>query len=63
MAPFLPVGEYGPYPENLRTDFEGVVWRFRNAAKWRELPGGSGTGPVFTAGSGSGGMPGCSPRC
>jgi transposase len=38
ISPFLPVGEYGPYPENLRAHFEGVVWRFRNGAKWRELP-------------------------
>lgn len=38
VAPFLPVGEFGPYPENLRAHFEGVVWRFRNGAKWREVP-------------------------
>ncbi|WP_079038390.1 IS5 family transposase [Streptomyces sp. NBRC 110028] len=38
ISAFLPVGEYGPYPENLRAHFEGVVWRFRNGAKWRELP-------------------------
>jgi len=23
ISPFLPVGEYGPYPENLRAHFEG----------------------------------------
>lgn len=34
----MPVGEYGPYPENLRNQFEGVIWRFRNGAKWREMP-------------------------
>ena len=38
IASFLPVGEFGPYPENLRAHFEGVVWRFRNGAKWREIP-------------------------
>ncbi|MFE3826806.1 transposase [Streptomyces sp. NPDC059092] len=37
ISPFLPVGEYGPYPENLRAHFEGVVWRFRNVAKWWDL--------------------------
>jgi hypothetical protein len=25
IAPFLPIGEFGPYPENLRAQFEGVV--------------------------------------
>ncbi|CAO0837955.1 hypothetical protein GCM10010298_76430 [Streptomyces microflavus] len=38
IEPFLPIGEYGPYPSHLREQFEGVVWRFRNGAKWRELP-------------------------
>lgn len=28
----------GPYPERLREQFEGVVWRFRSSAQWREMP-------------------------
>jgi hypothetical protein len=27
IEPFLPIGEYGPYPERLREQFEGVIWR------------------------------------
>ena len=38
IAPFLPIGEYGPYPERLRDQFEGVIWRFRTGAQWREMP-------------------------
>lgn len=25
IEPFLPIGEYGPYPERLREQFEGVI--------------------------------------
>lgn len=39
IEPFLPIGEYGPYPERLRDQFEGVIWRFRTGAQWREMPG------------------------
>ena len=35
IEPYLPIGEYGPYPERLRQ--EGVVWRFRTGGQWREV--------------------------
>lgn len=38
IEPYLPIGEYGPYPERLREQFEGVVWRFRSSGQWREMP-------------------------
>jgi transposase len=38
IEPYLPVGEYGPYPERLRQQFEGVIWRFKTGAPWREMP-------------------------
>lgn len=38
MEPYLPIGEYGPYPARLREQFEGVIWRFRAGAQWREVP-------------------------
>lgn len=38
IEPYLPVGERGPYPERLRQQFEGVIWRFRAGAQWREVP-------------------------
>jgi transposase len=38
IRPYLPIGEYGPYPERLRQQFEGVIWRFRTGAQWREMP-------------------------
>ncbi len=38
IEPYLPIGEYGPYPERLREQFEGVIWRFRSSAQWREMP-------------------------
>lgn len=34
---FLPIGEYGPYPQRLRDQFEGVTWRFRSTSQWREM--------------------------
>ncbi|MBD0695858.1 transposase [Streptomyces sp. CBMA123] len=39
IEPYLPVGAFGPYPERLRLQFEGVVWRFKTGAQWREMPG------------------------
>lgn len=27
IGPYLPIGEYGPYPGRLRQQFEGVIWR------------------------------------
>jgi transposase len=38
IGPFLPVGRFGPYPERLRDQFEGVIWRFRTGSQWREMP-------------------------
>ncbi|WP_406841626.1 IS5 family transposase (plasmid) [Streptomyces sp. AHU1] len=38
IGPFLPVGRFGPYPERLREQFEGVIWRFRTGSQWRETP-------------------------
>jgi transposase len=38
IEPYLPIGGYGPYPERLRDQFEGVIWRFRSGAQWREMP-------------------------
>ena len=38
IEPYLPIGEYGPYPERLRLQFEGVIWRFRTGGQWREMP-------------------------
>ncbi|GAA4833204.1 hypothetical protein GCM10023235_77200 [Kitasatospora terrestris] len=38
IEPYLPIGEYGPYPERLRRQFEGVIWRFRTGGQWREVP-------------------------
>ena len=38
VAPYLPIGEYGPYPARLRKQFEGVIWKFRSGAQWREMP-------------------------
>lgn len=37
-GPDLPIGRYGPYPERLREQFEGVIWRFRSSGQWREMP-------------------------
>ncbi len=31
-------GAYGPFPHRLRHHFEGVIWRFRSGAQWREVP-------------------------
>lgn len=38
IEPYLPIGRYGPYPEQLREQFEGVIWRFRSSGQWREMP-------------------------
>jgi transposase len=39
IEPYLPIGEYGPYPQRLRQQFEGVIWRFKTGGQWREMPG------------------------
>jgi transposase len=38
IEPFLPIGRYGPYPQRLREQFEGVLWKFRSGGQWREMP-------------------------
>ncbi|MET8221305.1 transposase, partial [Streptomyces hirsutus] len=38
IEPYLPIGRFGPYPERLREQFEGVIWRFRSSGQWREMP-------------------------
>jgi transposase len=38
ISPFLPIGRFGPYPQRLREQFEGVIWRFRTGGQWREMP-------------------------
>ncbi|MBT2481644.1 transposase [Streptomyces sp. ISL-94] len=35
IEPYPPIGEYGPYPERLRQQFEGVIWRFKTGGQWR----------------------------
>ncbi len=35
---YLPIGGFGPYPQRLRSQFEGVLWRFRIGGQWREMP-------------------------
>lgn len=46
IEPYLPIGRYGPYPGQLREQFEGVIWRFRSSAQWRETPGEFGPWPT-----------------
>ena len=46
IEPFQPIGEYGPYPERLREQFEGAIWRFRTGAQWREMPEAFGPWPT-----------------
>ncbi|CAM5429661.1 IS5 family transposase ISSan1 [Streptomyces chartreusis] len=46
IEPYLPIGEYGPYPERLRQQFVGVIWRFRTGGQWRETPTEFGTCPT-----------------
>ncbi|MFK0288799.1 transposase [Streptomyces sp. NPDC090499] len=38
IGPYLPIGEYGPYPEQLRQQFAGAIRRFKTGALWREMP-------------------------
>lgn len=35
--PYLLIGRYGPCPEHLREQFEGVMWRFRTGSLWRDI--------------------------
>ncbi|MGC0420141.1 transposase [Embleya sp. AB8] len=35
---YLAIGGFGPYPERLRGQFEGVVRRFRTGGRWRGVP-------------------------
>ncbi|MFE2972788.1 hypothetical protein ACFXKC_56585 [Streptomyces sp. NPDC059340] len=34
IGSYLPIGEYGPFPERLREQFEGVIWRFETGWQW-----------------------------
>lgn len=43
IGPYLPIGRHGPYPERLRQQFEGVIWRFRAGGQWREMSAEFGT--------------------
>lgn len=38
VGPYLPIGEYGPYPERLRQQFEGMIWWFKTGGQRREMP-------------------------
>jgi transposase len=38
IHPHLPIGQYGPYPERLRDQLEGIIWRFRTGSPWRDVP-------------------------
>jgi transposase len=38
IAPYVPIGRFGPYPDRLREQFEGVIWRFRTGSPWRDVP-------------------------
>jgi transposase len=75
IEPYLPVGRFGPYPERLREQFEGVIWRFRSSAQWREMPAEFGPWPTVyppalpspssctsTSGSAAASNSPCSPR-
>ncbi len=46
IEPYIPIGEYGPYPARLRDQFEGMIWRFRSSAQWREVPAEFGPWPT-----------------
>lgn len=32
IGSYLPIGRFGPYPERLREQFEGMIWRLRSSA-------------------------------
>jgi transposase len=38
IEPYGPISRFGPYPERLRQQLEGVIWRFRTGGQWRETP-------------------------
>ncbi|SQD97367.1 transposase [Parafrankia sp. Ea1.12] len=46
IEPYLPIGRFGPYPQRLRAQFEGVLWRFRTGGQWREMPAEFGAWPT-----------------
>ena len=46
IGPYLPIGRYGPYPERLRQQFEGVIRRFKTGRQWREMPAKFGAWPT-----------------
>ncbi|GFE19533.1 hypothetical protein Sgleb_75800 [Streptomyces glebosus] len=57
IEPYLPIGRYGPYPERLREQFEGVIWRFAPVPSGGRCLPSSGPGPPSTDASASGGTP------
>ncbi len=38
IEPYLSIGEYGPYPERPRQQFEGVIRRFETGGQRRQMP-------------------------
>lgn len=38
IGPHSPIGEYGPYPERLRQQFDDVIRRFKTGGQRREMP-------------------------
>ncbi|MCD9876010.1 transposase [Streptomyces guryensis] len=38
IEPYLPIGEYGLYPERLRRQCEGVIRRIRTGGQRRKTP-------------------------
>ncbi|WP_372337639.1 transposase [Streptomyces sp. MK5] len=38
IGPYPPTGGYGPYPQRLRQQFEGVIWRTGTGGRWRKTP-------------------------
>ncbi len=63
IEPYLPIGEYGPYPVRLRQQFEGVMSRFPTGGQWREMPAKFGAWSTVHNRSGSGATPVPSSPC
>ncbi|MFF3453982.1 transposase [Streptomyces sp. NPDC002730] len=48
IRPHLPIGQYGPYPEHLRDQLEGIIWRFGTGSPWRDVDDAMLCGPLVT---------------